>query len=49
MISKKLSDSEKIFEELDNLPEETKSKNFEEFWIGRVGKLYMKDLINFIT
>ena len=35
---KKLSDSEKIFKELDNLPEETKSKNFEEFWIGRVGK-----------
>ena len=35
---KKLSDSEKIFNEIDNLPEETKSKNFEEFWIGRVGK-----------
>ncbi len=35
---KKFSDSEKIFEELDSLPKETKSKNFEEFWIGRVGK-----------
>jgi UDP-galactopyranose mutase len=35
---KKFSDSEKIFEELNNLPKETKSKNFEEFWIGRVGK-----------
>jgi UDP-galactopyranose mutase len=40
---KKLGDSKKIFEELDNLPEETKAKNFEEFWIGRVGKtLYEK-------
>ena len=35
---KKFSDADKIFEELDNLPKETKSKNFEEFWIGRVGK-----------
>ena len=23
---------------MDNLPKETKSTNFEEFWIGRVGK-----------
>jgi UDP-galactopyranose mutase len=35
---KQFSDSEKIFSELDTLPKETKSKNFEEFWIGRVGK-----------
>ena len=35
---KKLSDSKKIFSELDNLPKETKAKNFEEFWIGRVGQ-----------
>jgi len=35
---KKLSDSEKIFEELENLPKETKANNFEDFWIGRVGK-----------
>ena len=35
---KKLSDSDKIFKELDNLPKETKANNFEEFWIGRVGK-----------
>ena len=35
---KKFQDSKKIFEELDNLPKETKSTNFEEFWIGRVGK-----------
>ena len=35
---KKLSDSEKIFKELDNLPESTKAKNYEEFWIGRVGE-----------
>ena len=40
---KKLSDSEIIFEELRNLPKETKANNFEEFWIGRVGKtLYEK-------
>ena len=35
---KQFSDSEKIFSELDALPKETASKNFEEFWIGRVGK-----------
>ncbi len=35
---RKLKDSEKIFNELDNLPKETKAKNFEEFWLGRVGK-----------
>ncbi len=35
---KKFNDSEKIFQELDALPNESKSKNFEEFWIGRVGK-----------
>ena len=35
---KKLSDSEKIFTELNSLPKETKAKNFEDFWIGRVGK-----------
>ena len=34
---KKFKDSEKIFEELENIPQETKSKNFEEFWKGRVG------------
>jgi UDP-galactopyranose mutase len=35
---KQLSDSEKIFAELENLPKETKANNFEDFWIGRVGK-----------
>jgi UDP-galactopyranose mutase len=39
----KFEDSGKILKELSNLPKETKSKNFEEFWIGRVGKtLYEK-------
>ena len=35
---KKLKDSKKIFNELENLPPETKANNFEEFWLGRVGK-----------
>ena len=35
---KKLSDGEKILKELDNLPEESKTSNFEDFWISRVGK-----------
>lgn len=35
---KQFNNSNKIFAELDALPKETKSKNFEEFWIGRVGK-----------
>tara|TARA_B100001057_G_scaffold382001_1_gene387963 strand:- start:352 stop:1464 length:1113 start_codon:yes stop_codon:yes gene_type:complete len=35
---KKLSDSEQIFNELNNLPKETKAKNYEEFYIGKVGK-----------
>ncbi len=35
---KKFKDSKEIFDELNSLPQETKSKNFEEFWIGRVGK-----------
>ena len=35
---KQFNNSSKIFAELDALPKETKSKNFEEFWIGRVGK-----------
>jgi len=35
---KKHSDSEKIFKELDALPEESKASNFEDFWISRVGK-----------
>ena len=35
---KNFRNSEDIFKELDNLPKETKAKNFEDFWIGRVGK-----------
>jgi UDP-galactopyranose mutase len=35
---KKLSDANKIFDELKNLPEESKTSNFEDFWISRVGK-----------
>ena len=35
---KKLSDSDKILKEIEQLPKETEAKNFEEFWIGRVGK-----------
>ena len=35
---KNFENSSDIFNELDNLPEETKAKNFEDFWIGRVGK-----------
>ncbi len=35
---KKLSDGDKIREELAALPEETQATNFEEFWIGRVGE-----------
>ena len=35
---KKLSDSEKIFKELDELPKESKASNFEDFWMSRVGK-----------
>jgi UDP-galactopyranose mutase len=36
---KQFQDSNEIFSELDNLPKETKANNFEEFWIGRVGKI----------
>ena len=35
---KKLNDSQKIFDELNKLPEESKANNFEEFWTNRVGK-----------
>ncbi len=35
---KNFKNSGDIFKELDNLPKETKAKNFEDFWIGRVGK-----------
>ena len=35
---KKLSDADKIFKELEELPKESKTKNFEDFWISRVGK-----------
>ena len=35
---KKLSDSDKILKELELLPKEREAKNFEEFWIARVGK-----------
>ena len=35
---KKFSDSQKIFDELNSLPEETRANNFEDFWVGRVGK-----------
>ena len=36
---KKLSDSEQINNELNNLPKESKAKNYEDFYIGRVGKI----------
>lgn len=36
---KKFNNADEIFAEIDSLPKETKSKNFEEFWIGKVGKL----------
>ena len=38
---------QKIFKELDELPAETNQKNFEEFWMGRVGKTLMKKFNKF--
>ena len=35
---KKLSDADKIFNELKSLPAESKTSNYEDFWISRVGK-----------
>lgn len=35
---KKFKDSEKIFKELKEIPEESKSENFEDFWVKRVGQ-----------
>ena len=38
---KNFEDGKEIIEEINNLPKETKSSNFEEYWTGRVGtKLY---------
>ena len=42
---KKLSDSEKIFKELDALPEESKASNFEDFWSISIGSPTLKPVL----